>query len=149
MLTLFRVTTGDNGYGLVKDMTRAPPQCDDTMGCLQNCCVPGGWFSSVFYFVTYSVMSKLVLINVVVAILMVQLNDANEEVLLDAISSQSAKLDDLEGEELLKKLGLEAESLDTELESDLMKEKRENDEREANKPKWEIDKTVKKAGMQE
>merc|ERR1711903_202486 len=107
-----------------KDVMRAPPQCDDTMACKYDCCTVGGSVSAVFFFVTYSLVSKLVLINVVVAILMVQLNDANEEVLLDAIASQSSKLDSMEGDELLMKLGIADMEFETEGQSEIMKEAR-------------------------
>lgn len=119
----------------------------------------------------------MVLLNIVVAILMVQLNDANEEVLLAAIASQSERLDELEGapapdarapahmytdmrhvgltrcirpgDDLLEKLGLEKVTFDTEMDNEIMKEKRRLDALDNAKPKWEIDKSVKKAGMQE
>ena len=79
---------------------------------------------------------------------MVQLNDANEEVLLDAIASQSSKLDSMEGDELLMKLGIADMEFETEGQSEIMKEARALKELD-NKPKWEIDKTAKKAAMQD
>jgi hypothetical protein len=89
MLTLFRVATADNGYGLLKDMSRAAPLCNDAIDCEHDCCTPGGSLIAIGYFVTFMIFAKLVLLNIVVAILMTQLSDASEEVLLMAIESQS------------------------------------------------------------
>jgi len=147
MLMLFRLATGDDGYGIIKDMMRSPPQCNDAITCEVDCCATGGGFVAVLYFVTFGVFSRLVLLNIVVAILMVQLNDANEEVLLEAIASQSERIDEMEGDELLKKLGLEEEVVKTEFESKIMKAKREQDEMDRNRPKWDLDKTASKKKM--
>ncbi|KAJ8318507.1 hypothetical protein KUTeg_003598 [Tegillarca granosa] len=65
-LTLFRVATGDNWNGIMKDTLRH--DCDDSDNCLKNCCV-----SSVIapvFFVVFVLMAQFVLVNVVVAVLM-------------------------------------------------------------------------------
>ena len=36
-LTLFRIATGDNWNGIMKDTLR--DECDDTDDCLENCCI--------------------------------------------------------------------------------------------------------------
>jgi len=145
MLTLFRVTTGDNGYGLVLDMMRSAPRCDDSFSCKTDCCTPGGSFAAVFYFMSFTLCAKLVLLNIVVAILMVQLSDSNEEVLLMAIQNQSDKLDELEGAELLAKLGLDEEKGASAPTSEIMIAKAEREAQAKDKISWELPKDVKKA----
>ena len=36
-LTLFRIATGDNWNGIMKDTLRE--ECDDADDCLENCCI--------------------------------------------------------------------------------------------------------------
>lgn len=63
-LTLFRVATGDNWNGIMKDTLR--DDCDDAADCVRNCCV-----SSVIapiFFVIFVLMAQFVLVNVVVAV---------------------------------------------------------------------------------
>lgn len=63
-LTLFRVATGDNWNGIMKDTLR--DHCDETTDCVKNCCV-----SSVIapiFFVIFVLMAQFVLVNVVVAV---------------------------------------------------------------------------------
>lgn len=38
MLTLFRISTGDNGSGMLKDAQRTSPDCSDDVKCEWNCC---------------------------------------------------------------------------------------------------------------
>jgi len=151
MLTLFRVTTGDNGYGLLKDMSRVAPNCDDDIDCEQNCCTPGGSFVAIFYFASFSIFANLVLLNVIVAILMTTLADASEDVLLIAIASQSDHLDNMSQEDLMATLGIEPEEPPEEfqMESEIMKEKKDLDLVTTLKVKRDIDKDVKKAPMVE
>ena len=111
-----------------KDMSRSEPMCDDSIDCESNCCTPGGSLIAIFYFVSFMVFAKLVLLNIVVAILMTQLSDASEEVLLIAIESQSEALNEMEHEDLLKKLGMQEEAetwggkdSGLEMESEMMK----------------------------
>jgi len=132
MLTLYRLMTGDNGFGLMRDMLREAPRCDESIDCTHDCCTQGGSFTAILFFVSFSVLSKLVLLNVIIAILMTQLADANEEVLLEAIASQSERIMEMEGEELSRKLGLEEEDDPHEMQSSIMKEKHRREREEKN-----------------
>lgn len=74
-LTLFRVATGDNWNGIMKDTLR--DECDDTVDCVKNCCV-----SSVIapiFFVIFVLMAQFVLVNVVVAVLMKHLEESHKQ----------------------------------------------------------------------
>ena len=46
LLTLFRICTGDNGNGILRDTLRAPPQCDSSEQCISDCCA-SPWLSPV------------------------------------------------------------------------------------------------------
>ncbi|KAF5289783.1 hypothetical protein FQA39_LY03700 [Lamprigera yunnana] len=73
-LTLFRVATGDNWNGIMKDTLR--DDCDETADCVKNCCV-----SSVIapiFFVIFVLMAQFVLVNVVVAVLMKHLEESHK-----------------------------------------------------------------------
>uniref|UniRef100_A0A3B5MJY2 Calcium channel, voltage-dependent, T type, alpha 1H subunit a n=1 Tax=Xiphophorus couchianus TaxID=32473 RepID=A0A3B5MJY2_9TELE len=71
-LTLFRVSTGDNWNGIMKDTLR---DCQpDEVHCLSY--LP--WVSPI-YFVTFVLMAQFVLVNVVVAVLMKHLEESNKE----------------------------------------------------------------------
>ena len=74
-LTLFRVATGD-WNGIMKDTMR--PDCDSSSDCIKNCCIL--YFVPPIYFVIFVLLSQLVLINVVVAVLMQNLEDTKEKV---------------------------------------------------------------------
>lgn len=65
-LTLFRVATGDNWNGIMKDTLRT--DCDNSDNCLTNCCV--SQVIAPVYFVVFVLMAQFVLVNVVVAVLM-------------------------------------------------------------------------------
>ncbi|CAL4059400.1 unnamed protein product, partial [Meganyctiphanes norvegica] len=65
-LTLFRVATGDNWNGIMKDTLR--DQCDPEPGCVKNCCLYP--FVAPIFFVIFVLMAQFVLVNVVVAVLM-------------------------------------------------------------------------------
>ncbi|CAL1528277.1 unnamed protein product, partial [Lymnaea stagnalis] len=65
-LTLFRVATGDNWNGIMKDTLRE--DCDRADNCLKNCCVSP--LIAPVYFVVFVLMAQFVLVNVVVAVLM-------------------------------------------------------------------------------
>uniref|UniRef100_A0A7N8WT43 Calcium channel, voltage-dependent, T type, alpha 1H subunit a n=1 Tax=Mastacembelus armatus TaxID=205130 RepID=A0A7N8WT43_9TELE len=70
-LTLFRVSTGDNWNGIMKDTLR---ECHpDDRHCLSY--LP--WVSPI-YFVTFVLMAQFVLVNVVVAVLMKHLEESNK-----------------------------------------------------------------------
>lgn len=74
-LTLFRVATGDNWNGIMKDTLR--DDCDDAADCVRNCCV-----SSVIapiFFVIFVLMAQFVLVNVVVAVLMKHLEESHKQ----------------------------------------------------------------------
>ncbi|KAM6904720.1 voltage-dependent T-type calcium channel subunit alpha-1H [Xenentodon cancila] len=76
-LTLFRVSTGDNWNGIMKDTLR---ECHpDERHCLSY--LP--WVSPI-YFVTFVLMAQFVLVNVVVAVLMKHLEESNKEAKEDA-----------------------------------------------------------------
>ncbi|PWA33292.1 hypothetical protein CCH79_00013620, partial [Gambusia affinis] len=76
-LTLFRVSTGDNWNGIMKDTLR---DCQpDEIHCLSY--LP--WVSPI-YFVTFVLMAQFVLVNVVVAVLMKHLEESNKEAKEDA-----------------------------------------------------------------
>ncbi|KAL2100766.1 hypothetical protein ACEWY4_002527 [Coilia grayii] len=71
-LTLFRVSTGDNWNGIMKDTLR---ECrPDEEQCLSYLHVV-----SPIYFVTFVLMAQFVLVNVVVAVLMKHLEESNKE----------------------------------------------------------------------
>ncbi|KAK2833664.1 hypothetical protein Q5P01_017553 [Channa striata] len=76
-LTLFRVSTGDNWNGIMKDTLR---EChpDD-----RHCLTYLPWVSPI-YFVTFVLMAQFVLVNVVVAVLMKHLEESNKEAKEDA-----------------------------------------------------------------
>ncbi|XP_073504542.1 voltage-dependent T-type calcium channel subunit alpha-1H isoform X2 [Phyllobates terribilis] len=76
-LTLFRVSTGDNWNGIMKDTLR---ECNsDDKNCLSY--LP---FISPIYFVTFVLIAQFVLVNVVVAVLMKHLEESNKEAKEDA-----------------------------------------------------------------
>uniref|UniRef100_A0A8D3C947 Calcium channel, voltage-dependent, T type, alpha 1H subunit a n=1 Tax=Scophthalmus maximus TaxID=52904 RepID=A0A8D3C947_SCOMX len=76
-LTLFRVSTGDNWNGIMKDTLR---ECHaDDRHCLSY--LP---LVSPIYFVTFVLMTQFVLVNVVVAVLMKHLEESNKEAKEDA-----------------------------------------------------------------
>ncbi|XP_062387319.1 voltage-dependent T-type calcium channel subunit alpha-1H-like [Sardina pilchardus] len=71
-LTLFRVSTGDNWNGIMKDTLR---ECrKEEKHCLSYL----SWVSPI-YFVTFVLMAQFVLVNVVVAVLMKHLEESNKE----------------------------------------------------------------------
>ncbi|KAM9494664.1 voltage-dependent T-type calcium channel subunit alpha-1H isoform 1-T1 [Clarias gariepinus] len=76
-LTLFRVSTGDNWNGIMKDTLR---ECTpEDKQCLSY--LP---LVSPIYFVTFVLMAQFVLVNVVVAVLMKHLEESNKEAKEDA-----------------------------------------------------------------
>ncbi|XP_045075163.1 voltage-dependent T-type calcium channel subunit alpha-1H-like [Coregonus clupeaformis] len=76
-LTLFRVSTGDNWNGIMKDTLRE---------CLpeERSCLTYLPLVSPVYFVTFVLMAQFVLVNVVVAVLMKHLEESNKEAKEDA-----------------------------------------------------------------
>jgi len=81
MLTLFRITTGDNWAGIMKDTLRAPPLCDDSTECVTNCCASR--VAAPFFFIFFCLVTQFTLLNIVVAVMMEQLeasvNDLEED----------------------------------------------------------------------
>ncbi|XP_076122841.1 voltage-dependent T-type calcium channel subunit alpha-1H [Alosa pseudoharengus] len=71
-LTLFRVSTGDNWNGIMKDTLRECTKED------KHCLSYLSWVSPI-YFVTFVLMAQFVLVNVVVAVLMKHLEESNKE----------------------------------------------------------------------
>ncbi|KAG8268299.1 low voltage-gated calcium channel activity protein [Homalodisca vitripennis] len=74
-LTLFRVATGDNWNGIMKDTLR--DECDDQADCVRNCCVHAG--IAPIFFVIFVLMAQFVLVNVVVAVLMKHLEESHKQ----------------------------------------------------------------------
>ncbi|CAM1312536.1 CACNA1G (predicted) [Pycnogonum litorale] len=74
-LTLFRVATGDNWNGIMKDTLR--DNCDSSSGCVRNCCVSP--IITPLYFVIFVLMAQFVLVNVVVAVLMKHLEESHRQ----------------------------------------------------------------------
>uniref|UniRef100_A0A667XJN4 Ion transport domain-containing protein n=1 Tax=Myripristis murdjan TaxID=586833 RepID=A0A667XJN4_9TELE len=80
-LTLFRVSTGDNWNGIMKDTLR---ECRaDDRHCLSY--LP---FISPIYFVTFVLTAQFVLVNVVVAVLMKHLEESNKEAQLEELEEK-------------------------------------------------------------
>ncbi|KAF5282496.1 hypothetical protein FQR65_LT14266 [Abscondita terminalis] len=73
-LTLFRVATGDNWNGIMKDTLR--DDCDDATDCVRNCCVSA--VIAPIFFVIFVLMAQFVLVNVVVAVLMKHLEESHK-----------------------------------------------------------------------
>ncbi|XP_035224933.1 voltage-dependent T-type calcium channel subunit alpha-1H-like [Stegodyphus dumicola] len=73
-LTLFRVATGDNWNGIMKDTLRE--NCDPSSDCIRNCCVSP--IIAPLYFVVFVLMAQFVLVNVVVAVLMKHLEESHK-----------------------------------------------------------------------
>uniref|UniRef100_A0A8C1W7W1 Voltage-dependent T-type calcium channel subunit alpha n=1 Tax=Cyprinus carpio TaxID=7962 RepID=A0A8C1W7W1_CYPCA len=69
-LTLFRISTGDNWNGIMKDTLRE---------CKNDRCLSYLPLLSPLYFVTFVLIAQFVLVNVVVAVLMKHLEDSNKD----------------------------------------------------------------------
>lgn len=74
-LTLFRITTGDNWNGILKDTLNK--NCDSAADCEVNCCASSAL--TVIYFITFVLTTQLILLNIVVAMLMKGFDDANND----------------------------------------------------------------------
>jgi len=86
MLTLFRLVTGDAGSAILKDCMRVSPACDDGSTCADdcvgnncNCCAQAPLAVVPIYFITFTVFAQLIMLNVVVAVLMQSLDEAEQE----------------------------------------------------------------------
>ena len=76
-LTLFRIATGDNWNGIMKDTLRQEG-CDKSTECVTNCCASP--IIAPMFFVIFVLMAQFVLVNVVVAVLMKHLEESNKQV---------------------------------------------------------------------
>ncbi|XP_045478266.1 voltage-dependent T-type calcium channel subunit alpha-1G isoform X2 [Harmonia axyridis] len=74
-LTLFRVATGDNWNGIMKDTLR-DETCSKDADCVTNCCV--SHLIAPIFFVVFVLMAQFVLVNVVVAVLMKHLEESHK-----------------------------------------------------------------------
>lgn len=74
-LTLFRVATGDNWNGIMKDTLRE--KCDPEADCVKDCCVNS--VIAPIFFVIFVLMAQFVLVNVVVAVLMKHLEESHKQ----------------------------------------------------------------------
>uniref|UniRef100_A0AC35U739 Sodium channel protein n=1 Tax=Rhabditophanes sp. KR3021 TaxID=114890 RepID=A0AC35U739_9BILA len=74
-LTLFRIATGDNWNGIMKDALR--DDCDSSDHCEKNCCVNAAL--APLFFIIFVLISQFVLVNVVVAVLMKHLEESNKK----------------------------------------------------------------------
>jgi len=73
------------------DSLRVPPQCDNEPECEYNCCTSP--LASTAYYIVFVVLTKLILLNVVVAMLSVHMNEATKEVLAASIIDAVSKAD--------------------------------------------------------
>ncbi|XP_059010520.1 voltage-dependent T-type calcium channel subunit alpha-1H isoform X2 [Mustela lutreola] len=89
-LTLFRVSTGDNWNGIMKDTLRECAREDKH--CLSY--LPA---ISPIYFVTFVLVAQFVLVNVVVAVLMKHLEESNKEAREDAELDAEPDLEEAPG----------------------------------------------------
>ncbi|CAB3399819.1 unnamed protein product [Caenorhabditis bovis] len=87
-LTLFRIATGDNWNGIMKDALR--DDCDSSDHCETNCCVDP--ILAPCFFVIFVLISQFVLVNVVVAVLMKHLEESNKRD-ADPIDAQGEPID--------------------------------------------------------
>ncbi|KAL0279686.1 UNVERIFIED_CONTAM: hypothetical protein PYX00_001187 [Menopon gallinae] len=72
-LTLFRVATGDNWNGIMKDTLR--DDCEDNPDCVKSVST----IIAPIFFVIFVLMAQFVLVNVVVAVLMKHLEESHKQ----------------------------------------------------------------------
>ncbi|KAM8841779.1 voltage-dependent T-type calcium channel subunit alpha-1H-like [Synchiropus picturatus] len=88
-LTLFRVSTGDNWNGIMKDTLReCRPQDRHCLSYLP--------LISPVYFVTFVLTAQFVLVNVVVAVLMKHLEESNKEAQLEELEERREREEEQE-----------------------------------------------------
>jgi hypothetical protein len=87
MLTLFRISTGDNGNGILKDAMR-DSNCDSDPKCEYNCC--SDKFIAPVFFLSFTVLAQFVLLNVVIAVLMNELEESQKDQEAEAEADQLA-----------------------------------------------------------
>ncbi|XP_055365244.1 voltage-dependent T-type calcium channel subunit alpha-1I-like isoform X2 [Betta splendens] len=96
-LTLFRVSTGDNWNGIMKDTLReCRPQDRHCLSYLP--------LISPVYFVTFVLTAQFVLVNVVVAVLMKHLEESNKEAQLEEMEERREREEQREREEASRRL---------------------------------------------
>jgi len=96
LLVLFRLSTGDNWNGMLKDALRVEPTnapcdfalscvgdnccngCDSRLTCEENCCAGTGQGMSCMYYTLFILAAQFVMLNLVVAVLMKELTAAEE-----------------------------------------------------------------------
>jgi len=105
MLTLFRVSTGDNGNGILKDAMRTPPYCNEDPDCTHNCCSDP--YIAIGFFTSFTVVASFVLLNVVIAVLMSELEDSQLEQEAEA-EAERIQAERLAEKELVENLAAEA-----------------------------------------
>ncbi|XP_065204837.1 voltage-dependent T-type calcium channel subunit alpha-1H-like isoform X2 [Planococcus citri] len=105
-LTLFRVATGDNWNGIMKDTLR--DECDDHADCVRNCCVSAG--IAPMFFVIFVLMAQFVLVNVVVAVLMKHLEESHKQMEDEMDMDEELEREIEEEEDLCVQLALERDA---------------------------------------
>ncbi|XP_017887476.1 voltage-dependent T-type calcium channel subunit alpha-1G isoform X3 [Ceratina calcarata] len=126
-LTLFRVATGDNWNGIMKDTLR--DDCDNAADCVKNCCV--STVIAPIFFVIFVLMAQFVLVNVVVAVLMKHLEESHKqmedeldmETQLEREMKEQEELLDVKEEEEEEEMVKREMREDGELEDDDVKER--------------------------
>ncbi|XP_051958809.1 voltage-dependent T-type calcium channel subunit alpha-1G-like isoform X2 [Xyrauchen texanus] len=88
-LLLFRVSTGDNWNGIMKDTLR---DCSQDTGICYNTVV------SPIYFVSFVLTAQFVLVNVVIAVLMKHLEESNKEAKEEAEMEAELELETVGGD---------------------------------------------------
>lgn len=87
MLTLFRIATGDNWSGILKDTLRS--SCDDSIKCKQNCCTSR--YISPLFFVSFVLFAQFVLVNIVIAVLMKHLQVPQDKLKKKKVGKESPR----------------------------------------------------------
>jgi len=103
LLTLMKICTGDNGNGFLRDAMRQPPDCYDDVDCEEFCCA--NQIIAPLFFLSFTVLAQFVLLNVVVAVLMAQLEEsaeANDAALNEAQSELAKEGADLDKVQAIK-----------------------------------------------
>merc|ERR1719473_1410197 len=99
MLTLFRICTGDAGSAILRDCLQQAPDCDDSNSCEEGCCAQAPRPIIPLFFMSFTVLAQFIMLNVVVAVLMGQLDDENnaaEERLKTEALEEAAALEEAE-----------------------------------------------------
>uniref|UniRef100_A0A8C8DRU4 Calcium channel, voltage-dependent, T type, alpha 1H subunit b n=1 Tax=Oryzias sinensis TaxID=183150 RepID=A0A8C8DRU4_9TELE len=107
-LTLFRVSTGDNWNGIMKDTLR---ECRPH----ERHCLSYLPLISPVYFVTFVLTAQFVLVNVVVAVLMKHLEESNKEAQLEEMEERKEREEQKEREEASRRLSTASVGRDLEL----------------------------------